>query len=263
MLQTSTVQDTFRKQTYRSSYFFWMSVILLLLVIIGFGSAALVMSAEEIEELPFRLHIHAVLLLSWFIWFVLQTSLIRSAQISVHRRMGKLGALIGALCIFAGPLATIGAVRKFHLLGLDWGTDMSAAYPKLGIDGMTVEQFSRFLVFGNFASVVVFGVLLAFAIYYRAHAETHKRLILLASLSFVGPPLARISRWPGLGGEDGIFIPAVFLVLLLSLVVHDLFVNRRVHKATWVSLLFLIFVNAAFIGISGTALGTWVIHALV
>jgi hypothetical protein len=262
MLQTSTVQDPFRKQAYRSSYFFWMSVILLLLVIAGFGSAALVMSTEDLEELPFRLHIHAVLLLCWFIWFVLQTSLIRSARISVHRRMGKVGALIGALCIFAGPLATIGAVRKFHLLGLDWGTDMSA-YPKLGIDGMTVEQFSRFLVFGNFASVVVFGVLLVFAVYYRTHAETHKRLILLASLSFAGPPLARISRWPGLGGEDGIFIPVMFLVLLLSLVVHDLFVNRRVHKATWVGLLFLILTNAAFIGVSGTALGTWVIHALV
>ena len=48
----------------------------------------------------------------------------------------------------------------------------------------------------------------------------------------MGPALARISRWPALGGEDGAFIPTVLLALLLAVIVHDLFRLRRLHTAS-------------------------------
>ena len=70
------------------------------------------------------------------------------------------------------------------------------------------------------------------AILLRGYPQVHKRLMLLASVAIVGPALARISRWPLFGGEDGPFVPGVLLALLVAVIVHDLVAMRRVHKGT-------------------------------
>jgi hypothetical protein len=75
-------------------------------------------------------------------------------------------------------------------------------------------------------------VLVTLAVVYRGRPDAHKRLMLLASISFMGPAVARISRWPLLGGEQGPFTPAVLLGLLAAVVVYDLITLRRVHPAT-------------------------------
>ena len=242
-------------------YFFWMATLLLALVVVGFGSVILLRPAAEIRSLPLHLHVHGGVLLSWFVWLVLQASLIRSARRDIHRRLGWVGAAIGAACVFAGPLATVFSVSNIRNAGLDWNTDMSA-YPKLGIEDMPFQDFATLLVFGNFASVIAFGGLLFWAMRYRKDSRTHKRLILLASFGIMGPPLARISRWPGFGGEDGAFIPLALLALLLSLFVHDALKERRIYRATWVGTLFLIVVNVLAIAVSQSPVGSRFVHFL-
>jgi hypothetical protein len=158
-------------------------------------------------------------------------------------------------------MATVGAVSNIRATGLDWDTDMSA-FPKLGIENMPFEDFATMLVFGNFASVIAFGALLAWAVLRRRDAGTHKRLIMLAAFSIMGPPLARISRWPGLGGEDSAFIPLAMLALLLSLFVHDFLQERKIHRATWLGTLLLVLINAVAIGSSHTAPGLRFVHYL-
>jgi hypothetical protein len=74
--------------------------------------------------------------------------------------------------------------------------------------------------------------LVAAAILLRRNPQAHKRLMLLASIAILGPALARISRWPVFGGEDGPFVPVVLLGLLATLVAHDLVSARRLHTAT-------------------------------
>jgi hypothetical protein len=242
-------------------YFFWLAVLLLVLVLVGFSSVMLLQPATDIRAIPLHLHIHGGVLLSWFVWLVLQVSLVRSARRDTHRRLGWVGAGIGATCLIAAPLATVGAVSTIRNAGLDWDTDMSA-YPKLGIENMSFQQFAEFLVFGNLASVIAFGALVALAVRCRRNAETHKRLMILASLSIIGPALARISRWPGLGGEDSAFIPLALLALLLSLFVHDYLEDQRIHRATWMGTLFIVLVNVAAISISHTSAGRDFVHYL-
>jgi len=244
-----------------NGYFFWLAALLLVLVVVGFGSVVVLEPATDLRTIPLHLHIHGGVLLGWFVWLFLQVSLVRSARRDTHRRLGQVGAGIGAACVFAAPLATVGAVGTIRRAGLDWDTDMSA-YPKLGIENMPFQEFAEFLVFGNFASVIAFGTLVALAIRLRHHAETHKRLIILASLSIIGPALARISRWPGLGGEDSPFIPLALLAVLLSLFLHDYLKDRRIHRATWTGTLFIVLLNALAISIGHTSAGSDFVHYL-
>lgn len=82
------------------------------------------------------------------------------------------------------------------------------------------------------ALATVFAGLVVAAILLRRNAQAHTRLMLLASIALVGPALARISRWPVFGGEDGPFVPIVFLGMLAVLIAYDLVATRRSHRAT-------------------------------
>jgi hypothetical protein len=104
--------------------------------------------------------------------------------------------------------------------------------PELGVEGVPMIHFMAQVVWGNLVSITVFAGLVAAALLLRRNPDTHKRLIVIASIAIVGPALARISRWPVFGGEDGPFIPAVLLALLVAVIVHDVVTTRRVHKAT-------------------------------
>jgi hypothetical protein len=238
-----------------------MSCTLLLLVVVAFSPTLFLRSFSDLAALPVHLHIHGAVLTSWFIWFVVQTGMVRHGSIATHRKLGIVGVVIGIACVFAGPLATLGSVRKLRSYGLDWDTDMSV-YPVLGIEGIPMETFAKQLVFGNFGSIAAFLGLLVAAVLLRKHAASHKRLMTLAAISIIGPALARIARWPFLGGEDGAFIPIVFLALLLSLVVHDLITTRRVYRATWIGILAIAGVLFVAIYLSMTPFGSAVVRAM-
>jgi hypothetical protein len=245
----------------RSPYFFGMSLVLLAIVLVGFAPSLYLRSLSELQALPLRLHIHGAVLTSWYVWLVVQASAIRGGATALHRRLGVIGAGIGAACVVAGPLATLGAVRSLRALGLDWDTDLRA-YPALGIEGIPMELYAKQLVFTNLTSVLIFAVLLFMAIRRRLDVVAHKRLVLLASIVIVPPALARIARWPGLGGEDGVVIPLSFFALLASVAVHDYLTTRRIHRVTWVSIVGTGVVLAGSAVLAATPLGSAVVRAL-
>lgn len=77
--------------------------------------------------------------------------------------------------------------------------------------------------------MVVFAPLVAAAVYFRRSPETHKRLMLIATLSLLGAPLARITGTPGAGGPPVFFgIPDL---LILGGVLYDRLTRGRVHPA--------------------------------
>jgi hypothetical protein len=162
---------------------------------------------------------------------VLQTSLVRSGNSATHRRMGVIGAVIGAAAVIGGPMATVGVVGRLREAGLDWDTDISAI-PKVGVQGVPMVNFAAQVVWGNFVSIAVFAGMLVAAVLLRRNPQAHKRLMLLGSIAIVGPAVARISRWPIFGGESSPFIPVVLVSLVIAVVVHDLVTIRKLHRAT-------------------------------
>lgn len=214
---------------HRSGFFFTLSVAILLIVLIGFAPTLYLRPLFAVPAIPGYVYLHGAVLTSWFVWFVVQTSLIRTGGIAQHRRLGVVGAVLGLVVIVASLIVTVGVVSRMTGAGLDLDADMSA----LGVGtGAPIVAFLSMAVWGNAASVLTFAVLLGAAILLRRRSETHKRLMLLASLSIVAPAIARISRWPGLGGDMGPFVPIVLAFLLAALLAYDFASTGRIHRAT-------------------------------
>lgn len=214
----------------RNRFFLAMAGTLLLLVLVGFSPSLYLRVFFPVPPIPAYLHLHGAVLTSWFAWLCLQASLIQVGKPAVHRQLGVIGAVIGVAVIGAALLATLNAVSRITSLGVELDADASAL--GIGVTGVPVVAFAARVVWGNLASLVIFAVLFAAAIFLRGKPQAHKRLVLLASIAIIGPALARISRWPIFGGEQGPFVPAVLLLLVLAVVANDVIATRRVHPAT-------------------------------
>jgi hypothetical protein len=75
--------------------------------------------------------------------------------------------------------------------------------------------------------MLVFGTLVALAIVYRQHAETHKRLMLLATISLLD---AAVARWPVAFTADWMFV-AVSDLFIVAAIAYDAVSRRRVAMA--------------------------------
>src|ERR1700730_9606988 len=117
-------------------------------------------------------------------------------------------------------MATLGVASRVASRGLDFDADASVL--GIGVTGLTVAAFISSVVCANIGNLLSFATLLLAAVVLRGRPRAHKRLMLLASISIIGPALARIARWPVLGGEQGPFIPLVWWGLVLVVAVHDL-----------------------------------------
>jgi hypothetical protein len=85
----------------------------------------------------------------------------------------------------------------------------------------------------------------------RRRPDWHGRLMLLASIGFVGPPFTRIASW---FGELPNPLVSVIFLFPLALVVHDLVSRRRVHAATALGIVIVLapMVILRFLGIGKT-----------
>jgi hypothetical protein len=125
----------------RTGFFFWMSALLLAILLIGFSPTLYLREFFPVEPIPNYLYAHGAILTTWFVWLVLQTSLVRNGNTATHRRMGVIGAVIGAAAVIAGPMATVGVVGRLREAGLDWDTDISAI-PEVGVQGVPMVNFA-------------------------------------------------------------------------------------------------------------------------
>ncbi len=113
------------------------------------------------------------------------------------------------------------------------------------------------IAFDAFA-LIVFSVLVATGIPLRRDRETHKRLMLLASIAIIDPA---ISRLPGVI-EFPLLIAIGWLALLVAVIVHDLARTSRIHRATALRALLLIGSHVAGFIIGSSPLGRALIEWL-
>jgi hypothetical protein len=214
-----------------SSFFFGMSVLLLGFVLFGFAPTFYLRAFFPTPPIPPYLYLHGAVLSAWFAWFVSQTWLVRTGRTPRHRRMGVVGAIIAAVVVVVGPMASFGLISRMRAAGLAWDADMGPLIdPQL--HGVKMLDLFSGVVWINFISIAIFALLVTAAVLLRGRPQAHKRLMLLASITIITPALGRIARTPHLGGEAGPFMPIVLLALLLAVIAHDVFTRRRLHPAT-------------------------------
>jgi hypothetical protein len=212
-----------------------MAFVLLALVLFGFAPTLYLRPAFPVPPIPAYLYVHGTVLTAWFVWLALQSSLVRTGRIELHRSLGVAGAAIAAGVVLVGPMATFGLVPRVIGAGVTWDTDMSALLGP-AMAGVTTLNFITGVVWGNLISIAVFALLIGMAVALRRRSDWHRRLMLLGSIAIIAPALARISRLPHLGGENGPLTVVLFATLVLAVAGHDLLATRRLHHATLLGL---------------------------
>jgi hypothetical protein len=195
-----------------------MSVVLLLIVLTGFSRTLYLRSFFDVPRISVRAYGHGIILTAWFVWFVVQTSLVSAGRPDLHRSLGIIGASLAAAVIITSLAVVGGMAPRLQVLFQDPHFDRATIYG---------------VVWGDMASVLSFSALIVSAIAFRRRPEIHKRLMLLASISVVGQALGRISFWPIFAGISVLVFPVGGLIFFLgALVIYDLAKIRRVHTAT-------------------------------
>lgn len=228
----------------RSSFFTTMTGLVLALVIAGFVPTLYLRPLFVVPPIPAYLYAHGIILTTWFVWSFVQSLLIRAGQVKRHRQFGAVGAGFGAVVLAGGLMASLNAPSRAAAEGFDFSADASLF--GIGVTGVTIAAFLAGVVFANLGSLVSFATLVASAVILRRRPQAHKRLMLLASISIIGPALARLSRLHGFGGEQGPFIPVVMWGLVVVLAIYDLATRRRLHPSTALGALWMILVSYGF-----------------
>jgi hypothetical protein len=196
-----------------------MALAALVAVFIGFSQTYYLRSRFQDGSLPFYLQVHGAAFSAWMMLFLTQTSLVAARRTDVHRRLGWAGAAVALFMVVIAITAAILSGRRNFAAGL--------------------ENESLTFLTTPFFSMVVFLALVATAVYHRRAPETHKRLMLLATISILDAATARwpiaivqTSSWAYYGIAD-LFIAAA--------IVYDLASRRRVHPAyLWGALLIVV-----------------------
>jgi uncharacterized membrane protein YozB (DUF420 family) len=203
---------------YDRLFYTGMSTATVVTVFVGFAPSYYLKDYFGAPPLAPLVHVHGLVFTSWIVLFFAQTVLIARHRVSVHRRLGLAGTGLAALLVVVGLATAVGSVRRNVATG---GTGALA-----------------FLA-TPFGDMLVFAILATAGILYRRRPETHKRLMLVATIALLSAP---ISRWPLAIIQRG---PVTLFLLtdlfVLAGVCYDLASRRRVHPAyVWGGLLLVI-----------------------
>jgi hypothetical protein len=204
-----------------------MAALVVLLVFLGFGPSYYLRPIfRPAQPLSRVLHVHGFVFSMWVALFVTQAALVSARRVDLHRKLGVLAAAWAALMI------PVGAAAALHVA--------AAATGPLAV------ELRRFLAVQAF-DLGVFATLVGAGIVLRRDAQSHKRLMLLATVSLLPPAVARLPFPPSLpGGIVTIFLLCYLAVLPLAW--FDLRTRGRLHRATlWGGLLILLAIPARFL----------------
>ncbi len=184
-------------------FYFAMSLLIALIVVIGFSRTVNENLFHPAIPRPFLLWIHGAAFAGWVAFYMLQSALIRTHNVSLHRRLGWIGAGLGAVMVPLGFTIAI-VMGRF--------------------DSAQLHQSDPAFLSIPFYDMIAFGVLLSLAIYSRRKPELHRRLLFIATCCLLDAPFGR---------SDFIFYhylfyPCLDCVMLLG-VVRDLITSRRIH----------------------------------
>jgi hypothetical protein len=160
-------------------------------------------------------HLHGAACTAWMLLLVVQTGLIAAGRPDIHRLTGIAGVGLGAVILFSGIFVAINSVRRVH-------TEANA--------GSLADPYV-FVIY-PLAAVGIFTLFAILGVANRHSPDTHKRLMLLATMSLLGPALARIvtRTLPAVPGAIGALV--LIDIFLAALVAYDLATRGRLHPVT-------------------------------
>jgi hypothetical protein len=161
-------------------------------------------------------YIHGVVFVGWFLLLLAQPTLVAAGRVDIHRRLGVFGGGLAVAMVVLGIVGSLMAARR--PTGF-----MDIPLPPL-----------QFLVV-PLTIITLFAIFVTLALVNRRDPQTHKRLMLLASIALIE---AGVSRWP----FPYLTAPSPILgfgmvelsvdLFLIPMVVWDIVSRRRLHPVT-------------------------------
>jgi hypothetical protein len=186
-------------------FYFGMSLLITGVVIYGFSHTVGENLIHPTIPRPWILYVHAAVFSVWLVFFILQSTLVRTNHVQIHRKMGWFGVGLGATIPVLG-ISTAITMGRFNAVQLH--------YANSAVDLII-----------PFFDIVAFTIAFSLAIYWRRKPEYHRRLMLIATCALTA---AGFGRFPEKVLPSVIFYSGVDLLILLGLL-RDVIVNRRVH----------------------------------
>jgi hypothetical protein len=186
-------------------FYFFMSSLIAAVVAFGFGRTVGPRLLHTIYPKPLLLSVHAAVFSAWICFYVLQSALVRTGNVRLHRMLGPFGVLLGTAIPVIGTVTAV-VMRRFDLQY----RDLARTAPLLRTALLDLASFT--LPF-------------ALAICWRKRPEFHRRLIFVAS---AGLTAAAFVRFPAMFHPWPYYYVGVDALVFLG-VLRDLFVNRRIH----------------------------------
>lgn len=203
---------TKKLRTFLKQYFYLcMSLVLAGLVVWGFSRTVNASLFHANPPRPLLLWMHATAFSTWVIFFIVQSSLVRMGNVSVHRFLGWFGAGLATLMVGLGITVAVIMTRFDTFVLHQQGVDAFLSIP--------------------FCDMIVFGTCMGMAIYWRKKPEYHRRLVFIASCELMDAAIGRFDFWY----NHSAFYAGVDLLIVLGMI-RDLIVDGRVNKVYWYAL---------------------------
>ncbi len=233
------------KLRFENHFFSGMALIILASVFVGFARTYYLAGVFKAPLPNLLIHVHGAVFSSWIILLIVQTSLVSTGRVNLHRRLGLLGFGLATLMVVLGLLAATDELVRHYVPG-----------------GPGMKALAFYAV--PLSDILVFSTLIYFAFRNRFHPAAHKRFILVATIAMLD---AAFVRWP---------IPAAWwnlrvatlccYALLLAMIGYDFWSTGKVQRVTLWASLFLIALKEVRMPFAHTApwqsFATWVyLHA--
>jgi hypothetical protein len=213
--QTSAVQSSFaftgRHGLVDKYFYLAMSLLMIAIVVWGFGHTVNDVLFHPAVPRPAILWVHSAVFCGWLLLFLLQSALVRSHNVRLHRTIGWFVAGVGAAMVPLGIVTAIVLgrfdIRVLHEAGAD---------------------VFEFISFGD---VATFTVWLALGILWRRKPALHKPVFFIATCGLIGAAFGRV---PWIFTHMLMYV-CVDAVICLG-VLRDLIVDRRIHRVYLIGL---------------------------
>lgn len=212
-------------------FYFAASLMFAAIVVWGFSQSVGQNLFHATPPRPLLLWIHGAAFSGWVIFYILQSALVRTRNVAVHRLLGWFGAALGATMVVLGYTIAV-IMGRFDAVVLHISDPTFLAIP--------------------WFDMTCFGTLVGLAIYWRKKPELHRRLLFLSSCSLMDAPFGRF----GYVFNHHLFFVCLDCVMLLG-PVRDLVVNRSLHKVYRIALPMLWAAQCVTIYVWVAAPGWW------
>lgn len=205
--------------------------------------------AGERPPFPLVLHMHAVLMGSFLLLLLAQTSLVAVGRCELHRRLGVLSMVLAPALVVVGLILV---PASYHAV---WNA-VQAAPP-----GAREQLQQGVLVRDNIMLLqlrigLLFPLFLLIGLRARGReAGLHKRMMILATAMTLPAGIDRIPWLPTTLPDSPLAPDLYTLVAISPMLVWDIARNRSVHKAYWIWLAFSVPLAVAVHGLWNT--GWW------